>query len=78
VCDILKLNIPGMAVIGMNPLFIYIFQSLTLEMYSNLNEHWNYKDTTSGALVLGSFVLYFGLVYSMARYFYNRNIIIKI
>ena len=78
VCDILKFNIPGMAVIGMNPLFIYIFQSLTLEMFSNLNYHWNYEDTTSGTLVLGSFVLYFGLVYAMARYFYNRNIIIKI
>lgn len=78
VCDILKINIPGMAVIGMNPLFIYIFQSLTLEMYSNLNEHWNYKNTTSGLFVLGSFAVYVGLVYAMARYFYNRNIIIKI
>lgn len=77
-CDILKLNVPGMAVIGMNPLFIYIFQSLTLEMYSNLNYHWNYEQTTSGLFVLGSFVVYFGLVYAMARYFYNRNIVIKI
>ena len=78
VCDVLKFNVPCMAVIGMNPLFIYIFQSLTLDMYSNLNHHWNYEDTTSGTLVLGSFALYFGLVYGMARYFYNRNIIIKI
>ena len=78
VCDILKFNIPCMAVIGMNPLFIYIFQSLTLEIFSNLNYHWNYEQTTSGILVLGSFALYFGLVYGMARYFYDRNIIIKI
>ena len=78
VCDVLKLNVPGMAVVGMNPLFIYIFQSLTLEMLSNVNDHWNYEDTTSGTLVLGSFVVYWGLVYAMAKYFYNRNIIIKI
>lgn len=78
VCDIWKLNVPGMAVIGMNPLFIYIFQSLTLEMFGNLNDHWNYEETTSGLLVIGSFVIYFGLVYAMARYFYKKNIIIKI
>lgn len=78
VCDILKWNVPGMAVIGMNPLFIYIFQSLTLEMLSNLNDHWNYKDTTSGILVFGSFIVYFGLIYAMARYFYEKKIIIKI
>jgi len=78
ICDVLKFNIPGMAIVGMNPLFIYIFQSLTLEMYSNLNDHWNYEETTSGTLVLGSFVVYWTLVYLMARYFYKRNIVIKI
>ena len=78
VCDIFKLNVPGMAVIGLNPLFIYLFQSMTLEMFSNLNYHWNYRDTTSGLLVIGSFVVYFGLVYAMARYFYEKKIIIKI
>ena len=62
----------------MNPLFLYIFQSLTLEMYGNLNSHWNYKATESGLFVLGSFVVYWGIMYSMARYFYNRNIVIKI
>ena len=78
VCDVLKWNVPGMAVVGLNPLFIYIFQSLTLEMLGNLNDHWNYKSTTSGILVLGSFVVYWGLIYAMAKYFYEKNIIIKI
>lgn len=78
ICDVLQFNIPGMAVVGMNPLFIYIFQSLTLEVFSNFNDHWHYKETTSGLLVLGSFAVYWGLVYAMAKYFYNRNIIIKI
>jgi len=78
ICDILKLNVPGMAVVGLNPLFLYIFQSLTLQMLSNLNYHWNYEDTQSGLLVLGSFVVYWGIMYALARYLYNRNIIIKI
>jgi predicted acyltransferase len=78
ICDVLNFNVPGMAVVGMNPLFIYIFQSLTLEIYSNLNDHWNYEATTSGTLVLGSFVVYWGLIYGMARYFYEKNIVIKI
>lgn len=77
-CDVLKLNIPGMMVIGLNPLFIYIFQSLTLEMLSNVIEHYGVKNTTSGTLVLGSFVVYFGLVYAMAHYMYKRNIIVKL
>jgi predicted acyltransferase len=77
-CDILKLNVPGMAVVGLNPLFLYIFQSLTLQMYGNLNYHWDYENTTSGLFVLGSFVVYWGLMYAMARYLYNRNIVIKI
>lgn len=78
ICDVLKWNVPGMAVVGMNPLFIYIFQALTLDMASNLNQHWNYKVTTSGTLVLGSFVVYWGLIYALAKYFYDRKIIIKI
>lgn len=78
ICDVLKWNVPGMAVVGLNPLFIYIFQALTLDMLSNLNDHWNYENTTSGTLVLGSFVVYWGLVWAMARYFYEKNIIIKI
>lgn len=78
ICDVLQWNVPGMAVVGLNPLFIYIFQSLTLDMLSNLNDHWNYENTTSGTLVLGSFVVYWGLIYAMAKYFYEKNIIIKI
>jgi hypothetical protein len=47
-------------------------------MYGNLNSHWNYKATESGLFVLGSFIVYWGIMYSIARYFYNRNIVIKI
>ncbi len=78
ICDVMKINIPGMMVIGLNPLFIYIFQSLTLEMLSNVIDEFGVKNTTSGTLVLGSFVLYFGLVYAMAHYMYKRNIIVKL
>lgn len=77
-CDILKLNIPGLIVVGLNPLFIYIFQSLTLDSLSSIIGYYDLKDTTSGTLVLGSFVAYWGLLYAMARYMYNRNIIIKL
>lgn len=89
ICDVWALNIPGMAVVGLNPLFIYIFQSLTLDILSNLHDYWEKtgaaigsiplgEDTTSGIIVIGSFILYWGLLYAMAKYFYNRNIIIKI
>ena len=78
ICDVLKLNVPTMIVVGLNPLFIYIFQSLTLDMLSNVIGHYNLEHTTSGTLVLGSFVVYYGLIYAMARYMYNRNIIVKI
>jgi len=78
VCDVLKLKIPGLAVIGMNPLFIYIFQSLTLEMYSNFNDVVNYEETQSALVVFGSFVVYFGLIYAMALFLYKRKIIIKL
>ena len=77
-CDVLELNIPSMIVVGLNPLFIYIFQSLTLDMFSNFIDTYNLEYTTSGTLVLGSFVVYYGLIYAMARYMYNRNIIVKI
>jgi predicted acyltransferase len=78
VCDLLKINIPGMEVIGMNPLFIYIFQSLTLEIYSNIVDLAGIEETESGLIVLGSFVVYFGLIYAMALYFYKKKIIIKL
>tara|TARA_R110001592_G_scaffold128822_1_gene341041 strand:+ start:209 stop:1555 length:1347 start_codon:yes stop_codon:yes gene_type:complete len=78
ICDILKWNVPCMMVIGLNPLFIYIFQSLTLDMLSNVIAYLDVKNTTSGTLVLGSFVAYFGLVYAMAHYMYKRNIIVKL
>jgi predicted acyltransferase len=78
ICDVCKLNVPGMMVMGLNPLFIYIFQSLTLEMFSNILGEYNLSRTTSGTLVLGSFVVYFGLIYAMAHYMYKRNIIVKL
>ncbi len=78
ICDVMKLNVPGMAVIGLNPLFIYIFQSLTLESLSSIISYYDLRDTTSALLVFGSGLFYFGLIYGMAHYMYKRNIIVKI
>lgn len=78
VCDVWKLNVPTMMIVGINPLFIYIFQSLTLDMLTNVLNHFELRETTSGTLVLGSFVVYYGLVYAMARYMYKNNIIVKL
>jgi len=78
ICDVLKWNVPGMQVIGLNPLYIYIFQALTLSMLTNFIRYFDLKDTTSGTLVLGSFVVYWGLIYAMALYMYKRNIIVKL
>lgn len=78
VCDVLKFKIPFMEVMGLNPLFIYIFQSLTLKIVSNAFSLGDLENTQYGTIVLGSFVAYFALVYGLARYLYNRNIIIKI
>ena len=84
VVDRFKINVPFMAVIGMNPLFIYIFQSLTLEVYSNLIKQLkmmgciDIEETQSAMLVFGSFIVYFGFIYAVARYFYEKKIIIKL
>jgi predicted acyltransferase len=78
VCDLMKLSVPGMRVIGQNPFFIYIFQSLTLEVYSQIQDLSDMQRTESALVVFGSFVIYFGLVYAMAFYFYKKKIYIKI
>lgn len=78
VCDILKFNVPGMTVFGLNPLFIYIFQSLTLEVFANFVDLLDIGNTQSGFVVLGSGLAYFALIYGMALYLYKKNIIIKL
>jgi predicted acyltransferase len=99
IVDILGINIPMMKVVGLNPLAIYIFQCLTLEMFSNFQDYtetaaareWlpgflmntfapgrNMEETTSAFIVFGSFVLYWGFIYLVARRLYTKNIIIKI
>lgn len=76
---VLGIGLPTLTVVGMNALFIYIFQSLTLEVYSQIQDLCDLQHTTSGWIVLGSFVIYyFGLIYGIARYFYSRKIVIKL
>ena len=54
VVDILGINVPGMKVIGMNPLAIYIFQSLALESFGNFMD---YSETEAARGWLPGFIM---------------------
>ena len=73
ICDVWSWEIPNLTVLGINPLAIYVLQWCICESGSrfiNSSAPWWY-------IFLG-WAIFYGVIYGTARYFYDRNIFIKI
>jgi len=73
VADVWKKNIPQMAILGMNPLVIYIVQLIVIEFYGDKLP----KDAPWWQALLG-FAFIYGICYTIARYLYRNHYIIKL
>lgn len=73
-CDVLKLRVPTLSVLGMNALFIYIVQWCIMETSERFIPH----DTTNWPGIMAGFALFFGLCYGIARYLYEKRIFVKL
>ena len=73
ICDVAGWEIPNLTVLGINPLAIYVLQWCICESgarFIDRGASWTY-------IFVGWFIFY-GVCYGAARYFYEKNIIIKI
>jgi uncharacterized membrane protein YeiB len=73
ICDKLKLRIPTFTSVGMNPLVLYIFQSLFLDAA----EGFAPKELSLVVGTLG-FIAFWGLIAGAAYYMHRRKIYIKL
>ena len=73
IADMRKIKVPHMAILGMNPLVIYIIQQVLISFYGDLlpkSAHW-------AMAILGFLIIYF-MCYLIARYLYRNKYFIKI
>lgn len=71
--DMRKIKVPHMAVLGMNPLVIYIIQQVLIEFYGDLlpkSAHWS--------LAILGFLAIYSICFLIARYLYRNKYFIKI
>ena len=73
VADIRKWKIPHLAMLGMNPLVIYILQQVLIEFYGDILP----KAAPWWQALLGFAVIY-GICYLIARYLYRNQYFIKL
>ncbi len=74
VCDMGKLRIPHLTVLGMNPLVIYILQWCIMEStHRFIPEH-----ATNWFGILGGFLVFYGMCYGAAYALYRKNIFVKL
>ena len=71
--DIWKLKIPHLALLGINPLAIYILQQVLIEFYGDALP----KSAMLWQAILG-FVIVYGICYLIARYLHRNKYIIKL
>lgn len=73
ICDIWGWEIPNLTILGLNPLAIYVLQWCICESgnrFINSSAPWSY--------IFIGWIIFYGVIYGTARYFYEKNIIIKI
>ncbi len=73
-CDKLKIRLPHLTVLGMNPLAIYILQWCLMET----SHRFIPKDATNWAAIMAGFALFYAVCYGTAYYLYRKNIFIKL
>ncbi|MBI5095255.1 MAG: DUF1624 domain-containing protein [Candidatus Hydrogenedentes bacterium] len=74
VCDVGKLRIPHLTVLGLNPLFIYILQWCIMESA----ERFIPDKTANWFGIMGGFAVFYAVLYGTAYAMYRRNIFIKL
>ena len=71
--DVLKIKIPHLTVLGLNPLFIYILQWCLMETGGR------FLPKEAGLVLLwGGFAAFYGICYGIAYYMYKKNIFVKL
>lgn len=73
VCDILKIKIPHMTTLGINPLFIYLLHWCIME-----SAHRFLPDELSAVPLWIGWFIFYGVCYGTALYLRKKNIIIKL
>lgn len=73
IADIWKLHIPHLAILGMNPLVIYILQQILIAFYGDL-----LPSTAPWWQVLLGFAIIYGICYLIAVYLYRNKYFIKL
>jgi predicted acyltransferase len=74
VCDLLKLRIPHMTVLGLNPLFIYILQWCIIESAHRFIP----EQTTNWTGIMAGSVVFYAVCYGTAYFLYRKKILIKL
>ena len=74
VCDVARVRIPHLTVLGLNPLFIYILQWCVAES----GHRFVPGDATRWVGILAGFAVFYGICYGTAYVLYRRNIFIKL
>lgn len=82
VCEVAGFEFPGLTVLGMNPLVIYLVQYALLEMNGNYFVEWVGERSGRGlgyglALIVG-YLVFYGFNYAVARRLRDDNVIIKL
>jgi len=73
IADVLKLKVPHMAILGMNPLVIYILQQVLIAFYGDI-----LPKTVPWWQALTAFAVIYGICYLIARYLYRNQYFIKL
>lgn len=73
ICDIWGWEIPNLSILGVNPLAIYVLQWCICESAARF-----VPDDSPWIGILFGWCVFYGICYGTARYFYERNIIIKL
>jgi len=72
-CDIKKIEIPHLTLLGMNPLVLYILQNILIEF------HGEYLDKNSAVwIAFCGFIIIYLICFIIARYMYRNKLIVKI
>ncbi len=73
VCDVANLRVPTLAVVGMNPLTIYIVQQVLQDIHGSF-----IPDNSPIHMALFAFVLFYTACYAVGRRLYDDNIVIRL
>jgi predicted acyltransferase len=73
-CDMWRVEIPTLTVLGMNPLFIYILQWCIMESAGRFIP----RSTQNWPAILAGFAVFYGGLYAIAYYMYRKNIFVKL